>query len=570
MLRIGLLVDGPESSKYIADLVRWAAENPAVTVTHRVVLERPRTAVRFRSLLSKLADPARVSRALAMRLLNIIVYSESRILRRNPLHKGHFSRIDLSDIVPAELSIRCSVSPSGLVVRALPGETHKLRDAGIDLLIRCGSGILRGELLSACRFGVLSFHHGDNRVNRGGPPGFWECYLRWPQTGFVIQRLTDELDGGEVLFRGGFATQYNFALNQADLFLKANRYLKDLLGRIAAEDALPPRCEEPGIYSNKLYRHPTVGQVLNYAMRVMYRIALRKARKAAGYQEHWSLAFVESEFDDLPLWRAQSIESPPGTYWADPFLFVLNGCHYCFVEEYDYEKARGHIAVLEYSDDAVRRIGEALVEPFHLSFPFIFEYDGNLYMCPETSEARQVRVYRCISFPDEWVHAATLMDNVGAADTMLFPHAGRWWLLTNMDRVPCDDYCNELRLYFGNDPLSDEWTPHPMNPIRVDSLGARNAGMYRAADAIYRFGQRQGFDLYGAGIEVFEIRRLDTDRYVESSIATIGAGFSRTGKGTHHLSSCAGLSVVDTVMQKRPHGFRGMRVVARRLGSGSR
>ncbi len=49
-----------------------------------------------------------------------------------------------------------------------------MKDLNCDVLIRCGKGILRGDILYAARHGILSFHHADNRINRGGPPGFWE------------------------------------------------------------------------------------------------------------------------------------------------------------------------------------------------------------------------------------------------------------------------------------------------------------------------------------------------------------------------------------------------------------
>jgi methionyl-tRNA formyltransferase len=67
----------------------------------------------------------------------------------------------------------------------------KIKDHNFDVILRLGSGILTGQILNTPRFGVISMHHGDNRVNRGGPPGFWEVLNREPSTGFIIQKLTD-------------------------------------------------------------------------------------------------------------------------------------------------------------------------------------------------------------------------------------------------------------------------------------------------------------------------------------------------------------------------------------------
>ena len=71
-------------------------------------------------------------------------------------------------------------------------------------MIRLGSKILKGKILKCSRNGILSLHHGDNQVFRGGPAGFWETYFGINNSGFIIQQLTDKLDAGNVIFRGLF------------------------------------------------------------------------------------------------------------------------------------------------------------------------------------------------------------------------------------------------------------------------------------------------------------------------------------------------------------------------------
>ena len=48
---------------------------------------------------------------------------------------------------------------------------------------------------------MWSLHHDDNRSYRGGPALFWEVFERNPESGTVLQILTDALDGGKVLYR---------------------------------------------------------------------------------------------------------------------------------------------------------------------------------------------------------------------------------------------------------------------------------------------------------------------------------------------------------------------------------
>ena len=69
-------------------------------------------------------------------------------------------------------------------------DLERIRALDLDVVVRFGFRILRGEILSLPRFGVWSFHHDDERVVRGGPPGFWEVLENHPTTGVVLQRLT--------------------------------------------------------------------------------------------------------------------------------------------------------------------------------------------------------------------------------------------------------------------------------------------------------------------------------------------------------------------------------------------
>src|SRR5690606_17588263 len=135
-----------------------------------------------------------------------------------------------------------------------------------------------------------------------------------------------------------------------------------------------------------------------------------------------------------------------GGYHADPMLYWHESSKsaYCFVEEFDQEAGKAHIAVLKEEPSGWRRLGVVLEEPFHLSFPFLFEHAGVLYLCPEGSASRTITVYRCADFPMRWVPRAVLMRGVSAADTMIFPRQGRWWMLTNIDRGAFPDHQSEL------------------------------------------------------------------------------------------------------------------------------
>ena len=175
-------------------------------------------------------------------------------------------KVAAGDTVPGRIFVTPHISRSGFVHRFGEDDLDTIRAERFDLLIRCGSGILRGGILSAARLGILSFHHGDNRVNRGGPAGFWEVYHGWPKTGFIIQRLTEELDGGDVIFRGFVSTERSHLLNRALVRRKSYFHLKRILMQIAESRELPA-IEPAAPYSGRFYLNPGVCQLTNYILK---------------------------------------------------------------------------------------------------------------------------------------------------------------------------------------------------------------------------------------------------------------------------------------------------------------
>ena len=114
-------------------------------------------------------------------------------------------------------------------------DLEKIKSANLQLLVRGGRGILRGKILTCCPNGIISFHHADNDVNRGGPAGFWEVYKKQPRTGFIIQRLNEELDGGDVLFKGFIRTSWFYSLNKAKLYEISNPFLHKTIDKITSD-----------------------------------------------------------------------------------------------------------------------------------------------------------------------------------------------------------------------------------------------------------------------------------------------------------------------------------------------
>ena len=552
-LRIGLLVDSERASKYILDFVNWAqTQQDLLTVTHLILHPKGAGADKA-NILAKLAvalRSGRLYRVLSNALFHLVVKIDNVLLSRNSRHRDHLECFDLSHLVAGRIIIEPIVSKSGLVYRFSAADIDKIKAVGFDLLIRCGSGILRGDILNAAKFGVVSFHHGDNRINRGGPAGFWEVYFRQDTTGFIIQRLTEELDGGDVLFRGHVATSYHYLLNQAVVFERSNFYLKSLIGKIAHSGQLPEII--PSVpYSNRLFRTPTAFQSCIYLIALFAQLAGRLIRNFFEIHHRWHVGYVYSDWRSAVLRHNMQLKNPPWRYLADPFVVSRGNQAFCFVEDFDFRTRKGNIAVYELTRAGGVLIGTALEEKFHLSFPYIFEYQNELYMCPESASNRDIRLYKCVEFPLRWQLVKVMMEDLSAADTMLFEKNGKWWIFTNTDSARHSDYCLELSIFHSDSLFSDRWVPHARNPILVDAARARNAGLVRDGDSLFRISQGQGFDLYGKTALINEITELTESNYTETIISANTAGFSAGVIGTHHMHSDGNITVFDFVTNSR-------------------
>ena len=465
------------------------------------------------------------------------------------LRKYHnfYGKVKLNAEEFSTIYVKPNISKSGLVYRYDEEDIKRIKELNLDLLIRGGGGILRGDILNVCPNGVISFHHADNDINRGGPPGFWEVYERNPRTGFIIQRLKNELDGGDVLYKGFVSTSWFYSLNLAKLYEVANPFFHQVLDDITSEQQkLSVYDKTP--YSYPLYTTPSVFQTLVYISKNCKSFSFQNIKKIQGKSFRWGVAYQFSEkWDDITLWRSKKIPNPKNRFLADPFVIKKNGSHYCFVEDLDYRTNRGSISAYKITSSSCDSLGVVLEEDFHLSFPFIFEYQNELYMCPETHEKGEIRVYKCIDFPTKWEFQKTLMNDVSAADTMIFKRDNVWWLFTNIDNSGVGDHGCQLHIFSADNPLSDKWVAHENNPVIFNPLVARNGGLIVSQNEIYRVYQRQGFDMYGEACGIARITSLTPTEYVEDIHSEIEPHFFKGIKGTHTYNFDADLVVFDYV-----------------------
>jgi hypothetical protein len=491
-----------------------------------------------------------------------IAYSrlENRFLRPEPDPMAPMDAAHLFDGLPI---LRVTPIQKGFTDRFRPEDVERIRAHQIDVFLRLGFRILRGDALRTARYGVWSYHHGDNRVNRGGPAGFWEVMEEHPLTGSILQILTEDLDGGRVLYRSWSATVLTSVNhNRANYYWKSLSFVPRMLEqlhRVGGETFLSRVEEEnraPDLYSHPLYSTPGNGR--------MARLLLRRAWTFLKRKIYWKLFFEQwlLLYDSRPAVsgsprRFHSLVPAKDRFWADPHVVEREGRHWVFLEEFPYRADRGHISVLEFDEkgrpvDAAPR--EVLSRPYHLSHPFLFEYRGELFMIPETLANRTVELYRCAEFPGRWELHATLMQDVDAVDATLFEHDGKWWMFVGLCENPGASSHDELFLFYASDPLGASWTPHPRNPIVSDVRRARPAGgLFRSNGAIFRPAQDCSRS-YGCGIRLHEVRHLSETDYEEREVGALEPLWRPGLVGTHSISHAGRLTVIDARQRRLRFG----------------
>ena len=74
------------------------------------------------------------------------------------------------------------------------------------------------------------------------------------------------------------------------------------------------------------------------------------------------------------------------TWYADPLLYTRDGSRYLFCEAFDLAAGRGDIAVIPLSGDGTFGTPQTVLSTgSHLSFPMVFDWNGDTWMLPESS-----------------------------------------------------------------------------------------------------------------------------------------------------------------------------------------
>ena len=241
---------------------------------------------------------------------------------------------------------------------------------------------------------------------------------------------------------------------------------------------------------------------------------------------------------DNPVLSGADVNDIPAEFVADPFLLHRDNTWHMFFEVMDRNTRMGAIGLATSAEGkrwTYRQI--VLKEQFHLSYPYVFNWNGEVYMLPETCMARSIRLYKAQEFPTRWSCEGTLLSGEEFCDPSLFSHDGRWWLFAGLGTAPMR--ADALRLYYAT-TLTGPWVEHTDSPlIEGDVRAARPAGRVVQVDGkIVRFAQ-DCYPAYGTCVRAFEITTLTPASYeeheVEQNPVLAGGTTGWNRSGMHHL-----------------------------------
>ena len=209
--------------------------------------------------------------------------------------------------------------------------------------------------------------------------------------------------------------------------------------------------------------------------------------------------------------EARDLTETQADFIADPFLCRNDQGWQLFFEALESSSGLGIICLAESQDfESWNYEGVVLREPFHLSYPGVFAWDGVYYMVPESAAAEEVRLYVAEDYPRRWRLKSRLLEG-GHRDPSLFRKDGLWWMFTMTD----PEGGGNLRLHFA-EALEGPWHEHPLSPlVRNNPHITRPGGRVLEVDnRLFRITQ-DTYPRYGLQLFAFEIMELTRVSYSE-------------------------------------------------------
>lgn len=267
------------------------------------------------------------------------------------------------------------------------------------------------------------------------------------------------------------------------------------------------------------------------------------------YHEEWNIAIAPFASFSNKMDNLQNICQDNQLYWltkkyhfqADPFLIEKKGMLYVFYEALNHTWIKGHIRcrILQLNEN----LGFTELEDFalddinqlncHLSFPFLWQENDDIYLMPESHEAGQVCLFKATEFPKKWQKVATMVDGQKLIDSILLKDDKTYFLISS-------EHKSLQRKIYTASQLTHDWQPLNTN-IKIDNVHRRLGGsIFYLKNQPYLICQETDHKEYGKSLFIKQLMRPNANDlehgWQEQTIINITSQSKRYPDGIHTLN----------------------------------
>ena len=276
-----------------------------------------------------------------------------------------------------------------------------------------------------------------------------------------------------------------------------------------------------------------------------------RAREAAASKvalvrrDDWNIGLIDRPIAEIAGMaeprRVRWLPARPGRYAADPFGVEVDGRTHILFEDYDVEERRGVISATTIEPDGgFAEPAPVLDTERHASYPFLLETEGEVWMVPETSASREVRLYRAMELPGRWTLETRLLSDVQVSDPTIVHHGDRWWMFGTSRSLGVD---HALRVWHAP-ALTGPWTVHRDDPVKFDARSARPGGTPFVVDGVLHRPAQDCSRRYGGRVVVNRVEELTPATFREVPIGGISP-LEAYPDGLHTLSALGRRTLID-------------------------
>ncbi|MEA3320214.1 MAG: hypothetical protein U9Q88_09320 [Bacillota bacterium] len=469
-----------------------------------------------------------------------IVTKRSKILKKVPIP-------DYFDSIP---KVRCE-NLWDLKSSFSIEEVSLIKECNLDFILHLEGESMEGEVLDTAEYGVWTFIQGNPNLSSHIPGGWWEVWNNRSVTEVALCGLINGTNERTVWRKGYFGTVKESYRKTKEILCQSTLDWPALI----CKEILRNPCYCPNTLEsfsvntdNEILTSTTKTAALIFAS---WNRTIKKLYRKLFCYEYWNIGIVNKPIQTFLKDQNPSIDwivQRKDCYYADPFgLQDEDGIH-ILMEEVDHRVVKGFISGVKMKGGPQKKDqldwDHSLFKlESHMSYPYLIKFEGENYCIPETSETKEVAVYKVIN--GKLKKEKTIIKDFAAVDSTIVHHNGFWWLFcTKADSGPQSDN-SELHIFFAKE-LFGEWNPHLANPVKVDVRSSRPAGTPFLFENVLIRPAQDCSETYGGRIILNQVTTLTIDKFEEVAISPIEPREdSLYPDGVHTISTIGDMTIFD-------------------------